>query len=47
MQIARELESEVEPKDEAELLQPHEKTLMVKLEMITKDLDYYINLIKW
>ena len=30
MKIARELESEVEPKDETELLQPHDKTLMDK-----------------
>ena len=30
MKIARELESEVEPKDETELLQPHDKTLMGK-----------------
>ena len=30
MKIARELESEVEPKDVTELLQPHDKTLMDK-----------------
>ena len=30
MKIARELESEVEPKDVTKLLQPHDKTLMDK-----------------